>query len=36
MRVPILDWLASGGVLIADRATGTMLQEAGLPTGMPG
>jgi 5-methyltetrahydrofolate--homocysteine methyltransferase len=36
MRVPILEWLASGGVLVADGATGTMLQEAGLPTGMPG
>jgi methionine synthase I (cobalamin-dependent) len=36
MRVPILERLASGDVLIADGATGTMLQAAGLPTGMPG
>jgi 5-methyltetrahydrofolate--homocysteine methyltransferase len=36
MRVPILERLASGDVLIADGATGTMLQIAGLPTGMPG
>jgi 5-methyltetrahydrofolate--homocysteine methyltransferase len=36
MRIPILERLASGNVLIADGATGTMLQEAGLPTGMPG
>ena len=36
MRVPILERLASGDVLIADGATGTMLQTAGLPTGMPG
>ena len=36
MRRPILERLASGEVLIADGATGTMLQEAGLPTGMPG
>jgi methionine synthase I (cobalamin-dependent) len=36
MRLPILERLASGEVLIADGATGTMLQEAGLPTGMPG
>ncbi len=36
MRVPILDrleFLAPGEVLIADGATGTMLQAAGLPTG---
>lgn len=36
MRVPILERLASGDVLIADGATGTMLQTAGLPTGTPG
>jgi methionine synthase I (cobalamin-dependent) len=36
MRDPILDRLAAGDVLIADGATGTMLQEAGLPTGTPG
>jgi methionine synthase I (cobalamin-dependent) len=36
MRVPILERLASGDILIADGATGTMLQDAGLPTGMPG
>ena len=36
MRVPILERLASGDVLIADGAMGTMLQTAGLPTGMPG
>jgi 5-methyltetrahydrofolate--homocysteine methyltransferase len=36
MRVPILERLASGEVLVADGATGTMLQAAGLPTGMPG
>jgi 5-methyltetrahydrofolate--homocysteine methyltransferase len=40
MRLPILDRLeaavASGEVLIADGATGTMLQDAGLPRGMPG
>ena len=36
MRDPILDRLASGAVLIADGATGTMLQEAGLPAGTPG
>jgi 5-methyltetrahydrofolate--homocysteine methyltransferase len=36
MRVPILDKLASGAVLLADGATGTMLQAAGLPTGLPG
>lgn len=36
MRIPILQRLASGEVLIADGATGTMLQAAGLPTGMPG
>jgi len=36
MRIPILDRLAQGAVLIADGATGTMLQEAGLPAGMPG
>jgi methionine synthase I (cobalamin-dependent) len=36
MRVPILERLASGDVLVADGATGTMLQAAGLPTGLPG
>jgi methionine synthase I (cobalamin-dependent) len=36
MRTPILQRLASGEVLIADGATGTMLQAAGLPTGTPG
>lgn len=36
MRLPILQRLASGEVLIADGATGTMLQAAGLPTGTPG
>jgi methionine synthase I (cobalamin-dependent) len=36
MHIPILRRLAAGEVLIADGATGTMLQEAGLPTGMPG
>jgi methionine synthase I (cobalamin-dependent) len=36
MRIPILERLASGEVLIADGATGTMLQAAGLPTGTPG
>lgn len=36
MRIPILERLASGEVLIADGATGTMLQSAGLPTGTPG
>jgi len=35
MRTPILERLASG-VLIADGATGTMLQAAGLPAGTPG
>jgi methionine synthase I (cobalamin-dependent) len=36
MRLPILERLASGEVLIADGATGTMLQTAGLPVGTPG
>jgi 5-methyltetrahydrofolate--homocysteine methyltransferase len=36
MRIPILERLASGDVLVADGATGTMLQAAGLPTGIPG
>ncbi len=36
MRIPVLQRLASGDVLIADGATGTMLLEAGLPTGTPG
>jgi 5-methyltetrahydrofolate--homocysteine methyltransferase len=31
-----MERLASGEVLIADGATGTMLQEAGLVSGMPG
>jgi methionine synthase I (cobalamin-dependent) len=36
MRLDILQRLASDGVLIADGATGTMLQAAGLPVGRPG
>jgi 5-methyltetrahydrofolate--homocysteine methyltransferase len=36
MRIPILEKLALGEVLIADGATGTMLLAAGLPTGTPG
>jgi methionine synthase I (cobalamin-dependent) len=36
MRKNILAVLESGTVLIADGATGTMLQAAGLPTGKPG
>ena len=36
MRPPILERLASGPVLVADGATGTMLQAAGLPAGTPG
>jgi methionine synthase I (cobalamin-dependent) len=36
MRTPILERLAAGDVLIADGATGTMLQAAGLPVGKPG
>ena len=36
MRIPILERLADGHVLVADGATGTMLQTAGLPTGLPG
>jgi 5-methyltetrahydrofolate--homocysteine methyltransferase len=36
MGMPILEWLAAGQVLVADGATGTMLQAAGLPTGMAG
>jgi 5-methyltetrahydrofolate--homocysteine methyltransferase len=36
MRKTILEALAAGVVLVADGATGTMLQAAGLPTGMPG
>ena len=39
MRVPILNRLEAlmpGEVLVADGATGTMLQDAGLPRGMPG
>ena len=36
MPLDILQRLASGGVLIADGATGTMLQAAGLPVGTPG
>ena len=35
MRVPILERLASGDILIADGATGTMLQELGCPPGCP-
>lgn len=34
-RRSILDRLASGPPIVADGATGTMLQDAGLPTGMP-
>ena len=36
MRLPILDYLTTGKVLVVDGATGTMLQAAGLPTGTPG
>jgi len=36
MRLPILQRLGQGRALVADGATGTMLQAAGLPTGMPG
>ena len=36
MRLPILERLESGEILVADGATGTMLQAAGLPAGMPG
>jgi len=36
MRVSILDRMTLSEVLVADGATGTMLQEAGLPTGKPG
>jgi 5-methyltetrahydrofolate--homocysteine methyltransferase len=36
MRLPIQERLASGEVLLADGATGTMLQAAGLPVGVPG
>lgn len=36
MRLPIMERLAAGDVLIADGATGTMLQAAGLPAGVPG
>lgn len=36
MRPSILERLASGKVIIADGATGTMLQAAGLPAGLPG
>jgi 5-methyltetrahydrofolate--homocysteine methyltransferase len=36
VRPDILERLASGEVLIADGATGTMLQAAGLPVGTPG
>jgi methionine synthase I (cobalamin-dependent) len=36
MRRSILERLAAGDVLVADGATGTMLQAAGLPTGTPG
>jgi 5-methyltetrahydrofolate--homocysteine methyltransferase len=36
MRLPIMEQLAAGHVLVADGATGTMLQAVGLPTGMPG
>jgi methionine synthase I (cobalamin-dependent) len=36
VRISILERLATGEVLVADGATGTMLQAAGLPTGVPG
>ena len=36
MRVPLLGRMTDGPVLVADGATGTMLQNAGLPTGTPG
>jgi methionine synthase I (cobalamin-dependent) len=36
MRPPIMTGLASGRPLVADGATGTMLQEAGIPAGTPG
>jgi methionine synthase I (cobalamin-dependent) len=36
VRSPILERLATGAVLVADGATGTMLQAAGLPMGVPG
>jgi 5-methyltetrahydrofolate--homocysteine methyltransferase len=36
MRAPILERLATGKPVIADGATGTMLQTAGLPPGLPG
>lgn len=36
MRAPIMTRLASGRTLVADGATGTMLQEAGIPVGTPG
>jgi methionine synthase I (cobalamin-dependent) len=36
MRPDILERLGSGEILIADGATGTMLQAAGLPAGTPG
>jgi 5-methyltetrahydrofolate--homocysteine methyltransferase len=36
MRIPILDALEAGTILVADGATGTMLQAAGLPVGQPG
>lgn len=35
MRRRIVERLADGDVLVADGATGTMLQAAGLPAGMP-
>ncbi len=35
MRENILERLASGRALVADGATGTMLQAQGLPIGMP-
>ena len=36
MCAGILRRLSDGEVLVADGATGTMLQAAGLPTGTPG
>ncbi len=36
MRKPLVQHLGEGHVLVADGATGTMLQAAGLPEGIPG
>lgn len=35
MNIELMDYLASGKLLIADGATGTMLMDAGLPPGTP-